>query len=151
MSPEVFREHVDAEWVHLKDGPTTLTREEIDRTVAAFAPPPYLQLESDSSLAAARLAEPEFSRWVQHERRAAQATGYAIVTLSTKVTGVPPGDVTDVQMDAVADWADRFGFGEIRISHEQNFVLPDVRERGSPRTVDSSRAVSDSPRRTSAS
>ena len=55
-------------------------------------------------------------------------TGYAIVTLSTKVTGIPPGDVTDVQMDAVADWADRFGFGEIRISHEQNFVLPDVRE-----------------------
>ena len=49
------------------------------------------------------------------------------MTLSTKVTGVPPGDVTDVQMDAVADWADRFGFGEIRISHEQNFVLPDVR------------------------
>ena len=66
--------------------------------------------------------------------------GYAIVTLSTKVTGVPPGDVTDVQMDAVADWADRFGFGEIRISHEQNFVLPDVPRARPVRTVASWRA-----------
>ncbi|HTK97201.1 MAG TPA: nitrite/sulfite reductase [Pseudomonadales bacterium] len=129
MSPEVFRQHVEAEWLHSKDGPTTLTREEIDRTVAAFAPPPYLPLESDSSLAAARLAEPEFSRWVHTNVAPHKQAGYAIVTLSTKVTGVPPGDVTDVQMDAVADWADEFGFGEIRISHEQNFVLPDVRER----------------------
>jgi len=52
--------------------------------------------------------------------------GYAIVTLSTKLTGVPPGDVSDRQMEAVADWAEAYGFGEIRISHEQNFVLPDV-------------------------
>jgi sulfite reductase (NADPH) hemoprotein beta-component len=129
MSPEVFRQHVDAEWVHSKDGPTTLTREEIDRTVAAFAPPPYEPLEADPTLAAKRLAEPEFSRWVHTNVAPHKQAGYAIVTLSTKVTGVPPGDVTDVQMDAVADWADRFGFGEIRISHEQNFVLPDVRER----------------------
>jgi len=48
------------------------------------------------------------------------------VVLSTKQTGVPPGDVSDVQMDAVADWAERWGFGEVRISHQQNFVLPDV-------------------------
>jgi sulfite reductase (NADPH) hemoprotein beta-component len=129
MSPEVFRHHVEAEWVHSKDGPTTLTRDEIDRTIAAFAPPPYERLESDDSLAAARLAEPEFSRWVHTNVAPHKRAGYAIVTLSTKVTGVAPGDVTDVQMDAVADWADRFGFGEIRISHEQNFVLPDVRER----------------------
>ena len=129
MSPEVFRQHVDAEWVHSKDGPTTLTREEIDRTVAAFAPPPYEPLEADPTLAAKRLVEPEFSRWVHTNVAPHKQAGYAIVTLSTKVTGVPPGDVTDVQMDAVAEWADRFGFGEIRISHEQNFVLPDVRER----------------------
>jgi sulfite reductase (NADPH) hemoprotein beta-component len=129
LSPEVFRDQVDAEWEFVKDGPTTLTREEIDRALAAFTPPAYLPLEPDASLAAKRLAEPEFSRWVgtnvaRHKRR-----GYAIVTLSTKVTGVAPGDVTDVQMDAVADWADRFGFGEIRIAHEQNFVLPDVPEK----------------------
>ncbi len=114
MSPEVFRDQVDAEWANLKDGPTTLTREEIDRAIAAFTPPPYLALEPDPTLAARRLAEPEFSRWVATNVAPHKRPGYAIVTLSTKVTGVPPGDVTDIQMDAVADWADRFGFGEIR-------------------------------------
>jgi len=128
MSPEVFRKQVDAEWELVKDGPTTLTREEIDRAVAAFTPPPYLELKPDATLAAQRLAEPEFSRWIATNVAPHKRPGYAIVTLSTKVTGVPPGDVTDVQMDAVADWSDRFGFGEIRIAHEQNFVLPDVRE-----------------------
>jgi sulfite reductase (NADPH) hemoprotein beta-component len=130
VSPEVFRDQVDAEWAHLKDGPTTLTREEIDRAIAAFTPPQYAAFEpGPASLAAARLADPEFSRWVTTNVAPHKQSGYAIVTLSTKVTGVPPGDVTDVQMDAVADWADRFGFGEIRISHEQNFVLPDVPQR----------------------
>jgi sulfite reductase (NADPH) hemoprotein beta-component len=129
LSPEVFREQVDAEWQFVKDGPTTLTRAEIDRALAAFKPPAYLPLEPDASLAAKRLAEPEFSRWVGTNVARHKQPGYAIVTLSTKVTGVAPGDVTDVQMDAVADWADRFGFGEIRIAHEQNFVLPDVREK----------------------
>ena len=129
MTPEVFRDQVDAEWAHLKDGPSTLTREEIDRAVAAFEPPPYPQVESDRTvLGTARLSSPEFSRWVGTNVAAHKRNGYAIVTLSTKVTGVPPGDVSDVQMDAVADWSDRYGFGEIRVSHEQNFVLPDVRE-----------------------
>ena len=130
VSPEVFREQVEAEWAHSKDGPTTLTREEIDRAIAAFTPPQYLALESQpAALTSARLADPEFSRWVATNVAPHKQAGYAIVTLSTKVTGVPPGDVSDVQMDAVADWADRFGFGEIRISHEQNFVLPDVPQR----------------------
>ncbi len=61
--------------------------------------------------------------------------------LSTKVTGVPPGDVSDRQMDAVADWADRYGFGEIRISHQQNFVLPDVREARLVRALATAHAV----------
>ncbi len=127
LSPDVFRNQVDAEWAHLKDGPTTLTREEIDRALAAFVPHAYADLDPEpGSFVAARLADPQFSRWVATNVAPHKRTGYAIVTLSTKATGVPPGDVTDVQMDAVADWADRFGFGELRISHEQNFVLPDV-------------------------
>lgn len=129
LSPDVFREQVDAEWAHLKDGPSTLTREEIDRAVTAFTPPDYRQPEhGQSALAGNRLAEPEFSRWVRTNVAPHKRAGYTIVTLSTKVTGIPPGDVSDEQMDAVADWSDRFGFGEIRISHEQNFVLPDVSE-----------------------
>jgi sulfite reductase (NADPH) hemoprotein beta-component len=127
LSPEVFREKVEAEWAHLKDGPTTLTRTEIERAATAFAPPNYLDLRSNpAQLAAERLAEPEFSRWIATNVFPHKQPGYVVVTLSTKVTGVPPGDVSDVQMDAVADWADQFGFGEIRISHQQNFVLPDV-------------------------
>ena len=129
LSPDVFREQVDAEWAHLKDGPSTLTRQEIDRAIAAFAPPDYRQLERDqSTLAGNRLSEPEFSRWVRTNVAPHKRAGYTIVTLSTKVTGIPPGDVSDEQMNAVADWSDSFGFGEIRISHEQNFVLPDVPE-----------------------
>jgi sulfite reductase (NADPH) hemoprotein beta-component len=79
-------------------------------------------------LDAQRLANPAFSRWVERNVVPHRAPGYAAVTLSTKMTGVPPGDVSDAQMTAVADWADDYGFGEIRISHEQNFVLPDVPE-----------------------
>jgi sulfite reductase (NADPH) hemoprotein beta-component len=127
LSAEVFRDKVDAEWAHLRDGPTTLTHAEIERVVAAFTSPPYRNLpDHTAELAAQRLANPEFSRWVATNVAAHKQSGYAIVTLSTKTPGVPPGDVTDLQMDAVADWADAYGFGEIRISHQQNFVLPDV-------------------------
>src|SRR4030095_15868087 len=130
MSPDRFREQVDAEWEHLKNGPTTLTREEVDRVCACFVPPPYVVLGNEEALLAEqRLRSPAFSRWIANNVFAHQRRGYAPVTLSTKVTGVPPGDVTDIQMDAVADWSERFGFGEIRISHEQNFVLPDVEQR----------------------
>jgi sulfite reductase (NADPH) hemoprotein beta-component len=130
MSPDGFREQVDAEWSHLKDGPTTLTREEIERVRGYFEPPPYAALPNEEKLLAEqRLANPAFSRWIANNVFPHQRAGYAAVTLSTKVTGVPPGDVSDVQMDAVADWSERFGFGEIRISHEQNFVLPDVEQR----------------------
>ncbi len=131
MTPEVFRDRVDAEWEHLKDGPSTLTPEEIDRVVRCFEPPAYPPRQDQAAaLAERRLASPRFNAWMRNNVAAHKVPGYAVVTLSTKLTGVPPGDVSDVQMDAVADWADRYGFGELRIGHEQNFVLPDVpRER----------------------
>jgi sulfite reductase (NADPH) hemoprotein beta-component len=127
MTAEGFRARVDEEWSHLEDNPSTLTREEIARMQAHFEPHQYPARGHDpATLDARRLENPEFSRWVAHNVSPHRERGYAIVTLSTKLTGVPPGDVSDRQMDAVADWAERFGFGEIRISHEQNFVLPDV-------------------------
>ncbi len=130
MGADVFRERVNAEWEHVKDGPETLTREDLDRVLAFFQPPDYpSQPDVGATLAEQRLADPVFSRWVQTNVAPHKQDGYAIVTLSTKYTGTPPGDVSDIQMDAVADWADRFGFGEIRISHEQNFVLPDVPQK----------------------
>ena len=127
MTPGVFRERVDAEWELIKDNPQELTQEEIDRIVACFEPPTYDEMSNASDeLAKQRLENPAFNRWVQQNVNEHKQPGYAIVTLSTKATGIPPGDVTDVQMDAVAEWADTYGFSEIRISHEQNFVLPDV-------------------------
>ncbi len=122
-----LKERVDAEWAHLQDGPGTLTAAEIQRVKAHFAPPAYAQqADATALLAERRLASPAFNAWMRNNVAAHRAPGYAIVTLSTKLTGVPPGDVTDVQMDAVADWADAYGHGEVRIGHEQNFILPDV-------------------------
>ncbi len=128
LSAEVFADKVDAEWAHIKDGPSTLTEQEIQRVAAWFAPPEYESLV-DQDLGSLRLAHPEFAHWLRMNVTPHQRPGYACVTLSTKVTGIAPGDVSDRQMDAVADWAERYGHGDIRISHEQNFVLPDVRQR----------------------
>jgi sulfite reductase (NADPH) hemoprotein beta-component len=125
MTAEGFRDRVDAEWGHLEGSESTLTDEEIRRIEAFFSPHEYPP-RNDADLGSARLEDPTFAAWLRHNVSPHRVPGYAIVTLSTKMTGVPPGDVSDVQMEAVADWADEYGFGELRISHEQNFVLPDV-------------------------
>ena len=130
MTPEGFRDRVDAEWEHLRDSPSTLTEAEVQRIRACFQSPPYADLPDETArLAEQRLADATFNAWMRNNVDAHKRSGYAIATLSTKATGVPPGDVTDEQMLAVADWSERFGFGEVRISHEQNFVLPDVPQR----------------------
>ena len=130
MTPAKFREQVDAEWEHLRDGPSTLPAAEVARIKACFTPPPYENLADETALLAKqRLAAPAFNTWMRNNVAAHKRAGYAVVTLSTKATGVPPGDVTDEQMDAVADWSERYGFGEVRISHEQNLILPDVPQK----------------------
>ncbi len=92
-------------------------------------PPPYETLPGDDhGFRAARRRQPRRSpTGPQRNVFPHKVPGYAIVTLSLKKTGVPPGDVTADQMDAVADLADRYSFGELRVSHEQNLVLADVR------------------------
>ena len=127
MTPDGFRDRVDEEWSHLEGSASTLTAEEIARMQAHFEPPAYPVREGAvDRLASDRLRDPSFDRWVRLNVSSHKQPGYAIATLSCKRTGVPPGDVSDTQMEAVADWADAFGLGEIRISHQQNFVLPDV-------------------------
>ncbi|MEM1230991.1 MAG: nitrite/sulfite reductase [Pseudomonadota bacterium] len=126
---DAFRDQVEAQWAKLRGNASTLTAAEVARVEAAFEPPAYEALEDATALLASqRLAETGFERFMRHNVQAHKRPGYAAVTLSTKATGVPPGDVSDRQMEWVADWADAFGFGEIRISHKQNFVLPDVRQ-----------------------
>jgi len=129
LTPEVFAERVDAEWAHLKDGPTTLTEAEVQRVSKFFVDPEYKALEDQSAALAQLDAEhPGFARWRQRNLVAHKKPGYAAVTLSLKSTGVAPGDVTDKQLDAIADLADRYSFGEVRNSHEQNMILADVEQ-----------------------
>src|SRR3954468_19452905 len=120
-----FREEVEAEWTHLKHGPATLTLDDIERIEMRFTRPPYERLQHEDL----SRAEPGFRNWTQRNVHSHKRPGYAAVTLSLKKTGVPPGDVTSDQMDAIADLADRYSFGELRVSHEQNLVLADVRQR----------------------
>ncbi len=122
-----FRDEVEAEWAHLKDGPATLTAEEVARVDSRFTRPSYEELD-DVKIE----GEPAFLAWHKRNVQAHKMRGYAAVTLSLKKTGVPPGDVTSEQMEAIASLAERYSFGELRVSHEQNLVLADVRQRDLP-------------------
>jgi sulfite reductase (NADPH) hemoprotein beta-component len=129
LTPEEFRKQVDAEWAHLKDGPGKLTAAEVSRIEARFTRPQYQQLDALSVQYTQALArERGFANWAGRNVHPHKVPGYAAVTLSLKKTGVAPGDATADQMDAVADLADRYSFGELRVSHEQNLVLSDVRQ-----------------------
>jgi len=129
LTPEVFAERVNAEWAHLKDGPTTLTEAEVQRVSKFFVDPQYKALQDqDAALAQLDAEHPGFGRWRQRNVVAHKKPGYAAVTLSLKSTGVAPGDVTDKQLDAIADLADRYSFGEVRNSDEQNMILADVEQ-----------------------
>lgn len=129
LGVEAFAEKVDAEWQHLKDGPGTLTQEEIDRIKGHFTAPNYETLDANSPTLEKQLTENKaFSNWYKRNVSAHKVNGYAIVTLTLKKLGTPPGDITDKQLDVVADLADRYSFGEIRNTHEQNMVLADVKQ-----------------------
>ncbi|MBT5388172.1 MAG: nitrite/sulfite reductase [Porticoccaceae bacterium] len=128
-TPEVFAERVEAEWAHLKDGPATLDGTEIERMKSFFTAPQYLSFDAGETAADLQsLAKDNraFSRWLDRNVRSQKQPGYSSVTLSLKPAGVAPGDVTDVQLETIADLADRFSFGEIRSTHNQNLVLADV-------------------------
>ncbi|WP_437270762.1 nitrite/sulfite reductase [Stutzerimonas balearica] len=129
LTPEVFAERVEAEWAHLKDGPATLTDEEVQRVSRFFVDPAYRDLaDQDAELARLDAEHPGFARWRTRNVVAHKKPGYAAVTLSLKKTGVAPGDVNDKQLEAIADLADRYSFGEVRNSHEQNMILADVEQ-----------------------
>ncbi|NCF17067.1 MAG: nitrite/sulfite reductase [Haliea sp.] len=129
MGVDAFREAVEQEWELLKDGPTTLSEEEMNRAHGFFTAPAYRELDgeaSETSLAAAVDADPIFGNWVRRNTRAHRVAGYRSVSISLKATGYAPGDITDAQLELVAELADQFSFGEIRSTHQQNLVLADV-------------------------
>ncbi len=127
LGPEAFAAAVEEEWEELRDGPATLTEAELDRVARHFDAPRYLPL-ADESAALRRSAEvdPAFGRWLARNVFAHKAPGYAAVTLSLKAPRTVPGDATAAQMEAVAELAERYSFGEIRVSHEHNLILADV-------------------------
>ena len=124
-----FSAEVEAEWANLKDGPSTLTQTEIDRVAAFFVDPVYESLPAvNADFEKHQIENKAFARWVTRNVFGHKKPGYAAVTLSLKKTGVAPGDATDAQLDAVADLADQYSFGEVRVSHEQNLILADVKK-----------------------
>ena len=127
LGVEEFTRLVEEEWLDLKDSPSTLTIEEMNRVAAYFTPPEYETLASiDAKLE--HLDNKAFANWLARNVKAHKVPGYAVVLLSLKKTGVPPGDATATQIDFVADLSERYSFGELRVTHEQNLVLADVKQ-----------------------
>ena len=123
LGVEEFTRQVEEEWAHTKDGPATITQAEYDRVAAHFAPPAYEKLDEPELP-----FEKSFKKWADRSIHPHKVPGYAAVTLSLKEHGAAPGDISAEQMLVVADLADQYSFGELRISHEQNVILADVRK-----------------------
>ncbi|MGR8940002.1 MAG: nitrite/sulfite reductase [Gammaproteobacteria bacterium] len=125
---EQFTEMVESEWLQIKDG-MELSDARIEAIKAHFTPPPYdTAALRDQSLAAQLPADPGFATWYKYNTTAHRVPGYRAVFISLKAPDSPPGDMTDTQLDAVADLADQYSFGQIRSTHRQNLILADVRQ-----------------------
>ncbi|WP_322401376.1 nitrite/sulfite reductase [Massilia luteola] len=127
VGAEEFARMVEAEFADLKDGPETLTHEEVERVAQWFNPKPYLTLPNIDPRTE-HAGDKAFANWLQRNVKPHKVPGYASVVLSLKKTGVPPGDATAEQIDFVADLADKYSFNELRVTHEQNLVLADVEQ-----------------------
>ncbi len=129
MGIDKYRELVDEDWEFTKNGALQVPEEEVARINAYFAPPQYEKLADQAELLAKiRSGDRAFDRWVRGNVVEHKVPGYAIVNLSLKAPGKVPGDITADKMDAVADLADRYSLGEIRVTHRQNLVLVDVKQ-----------------------
>ncbi len=128
LGAEEFTRRVEEEWALHKDGPSTITQAEYDRVASFFAPGRHAILpDQDASFDAARASNPAFAAWAKRNAHAHKVPGYRAVTLSLKKTGSPPGDATAGQLEVMAELAERYSFGELRVSHEQNIILADVK------------------------
>lgn len=131
MGAEAFAERVEQEWQYIKDDENTLTEEAVDRVKEFFVPRDYEALDDSAcnrELASQRLESGDFGRWLDKNVRPHKYDGYAIVNLALKPTGIAPGDITDYQMEAIADLADSYSGGLLRNTHQQNIVLADVKK-----------------------
>ena len=127
IGAEKMREEVEAEYESMKDSALKLSPETIEAIAREFAPPPLRpKRERVPEIEALKLEDRNFALWLKSNVAPHRVPGHAIVTASLKPAGAPPGDCSAAQMEGVADIADAYSFGEIRVSHEQNLVLPHV-------------------------
>ncbi len=137
IGAEEFSRQVDEEWQSILKQGVDAPDAEIARIAAFFAPPPFDATATDAAFEAALAAEPAFAQWVQRNVASHKAQGYRVATISLKPlnadgTAGIPGDASADQLDAIASLADACSFGEIRVTHEQNLVLPHVRSADLP-------------------
>jgi len=129
---EKFAKEVEDEWLAMGDSALTLDDAVVEDIRSRFTYPAYEKLPHMPDELKKAAHDPKFEAWRKNSVALHKVPGYAIVTLSLKPVGGPPGDATAEQMDAVADLADKYSFGEIRVGHEQNLALPHVARRDLP-------------------
>jgi sulfite reductase (NADPH) hemoprotein beta-component len=129
LGADTFRQQVEDEWAHIRESGLVLDQAEVERVRRFFAPPPHeADAAADLSFEQWRKSDKAFATWVHHNVAAHKVAGYRNAFVALKEPGTPPGDITADQMDAVADLADRYSFGQIRSTHHQNLMLADVRQ-----------------------
>ncbi len=133
MGEAEIKAAIEKEFAAIDKTNMVLPRDAVERIEAYFAPPPFeTRLNDAPGFDRARETDQEFASFVERNVHPHKAPGYAIVTVSLKPIGGTPGDITSAQMDAVADIAEQYSFDELRVSHEQNLVLPHVKLEGLP-------------------
>ena len=125
MGLEEFRRRVEAEWTLIRDGALRVTESQIEHLRSFFNPPAYRSLSNGEPAAGKSTA---FRAWYRYNTVAHKVPGYRAVYISLKKPDVAPGDITDTQMELLADLADRYSFGEVRVAHTQNLLLADVEQ-----------------------
>lgn len=124
---ERFSEMVETEWAELKKTSPLLDESTLAKMCEHFKPGNYRSgSEVENNIDVKLAKSPAFAIWYKQNTQAHKVNGYRIVTLSVKAPGQPPGDLTSAQMDGVADLAEQYSFGQIRVSHEQNLILADI-------------------------
>jgi sulfite reductase (NADPH) hemoprotein beta-component len=127
-----FAKEVDEEWQQIRDSALAVEDSAIEEIRSRFTYPKYEKLPHMPDELKRAAHDPLFERWRKNSVFTHKVQGYSIVTISLKPVGAPPGDATAEQMDALADLADKYSFGEIRVGHEQNLALPHVAKRDLP-------------------
>jgi sulfite reductase (NADPH) hemoprotein beta-component len=126
LGPDEYARQVEAEWATLDKARIDAPVVEIDR-IRSFFPAPAFKTGFDAAaFERTKTADPGFTRWLRNNTLAHREDNHLSVTVSLKPAGAPPGDASSAQMDLLADVADAYAYGELRVSHEQNIILPHV-------------------------